>query len=425
MLNRSWLELPETLTALLIPLPYLFASLAYPSVVAQARKPPSPLSDAATESNGLSSQSPSAGGQLLHACTLSSTTLILVGLISKIRSTTDQPLDRRKSFGSSETPGGGTLHALLHLGSLWRIITTVLSVLLPFYATMQLGGARAAVILLAATAAGLGSFDQKLGKHTTWENLKRTVRTRKWTCAVLGLGLFADFHSSADASGTVLGYLALAIAIAAIPLPLPTAGWYLMTGSKSQDAWNTHSSTRASLPKPSSPLTNTPQETLLTLASGLALALLTVLYSSIASSAPSLSRFAIFFSTLSVASATGLVYFSLPAALRSKKKGGLALGSFLVAAFEIWGDPESWQAWVLFPTTCVFLFAAIALDTHSSALARPHSHGHSHAHEHHDHHLHGNHSKLSAFLIARCTPGSITHSILIEKDSRRIAYFGM
>jgi zinc transporter 5/7 len=74
------------------------------------------------------------------------------------------------------------------------------------------------------------------------------------------------------------------------------------------------------------------------------------------------------------------------------------------------------------------IFGAVSFDT-GTAMARPHSHshahtGHKHAHSH-DHHLHGNHSRLSAFLIAQCTPGSIAHSVMIEKDSRRIAYFGM
>jgi zinc transporter 5/7 len=81
--------------------------------------------------------------------------------------------------------------------------------------------------------------------------------------------------------------------------------------------------------------------------------------------------------------------------------------------------------------TCAFLFGAISIDT-GSTLSKSHSHDHSHAghqhshsHDHGDHHLHGNHSGLSSFIIARCTPGSILHSVMIEKDSRRIAYFGV
>ncbi|KAF2687910.1 cation efflux protein [Lentithecium fluviatile CBS 122367] len=429
--SSSWLELPEALTALLIPLPYLFASLAYPSIVAQARRLPSALSETVAEPHAQASQPSLVGGQLLHACTLSSTTLLLVGLIAKIRSSMAQPLDRRKSFASPEK-GSSAVSGLVTGSSLLRLITNALSVLLPFYATMQLGGARTSLILLAAATAGLGSFAQKPGKHSAWEDTKRTLRTRRWTIGALLLGMFADTYNCADEAGILLGYLAFIASVFAIPPPLPTAGWILMTGAKSQDAWITHTSGRASLPKPSSPLVNTPQDTLLTIASGVLLTAAAVLYSSVSSSSPSLSHHAILFSTLSVASATALVYFSLPAALRNPRKGGLALGSLLVAAFGVWEHADSLQACVLFPLTLASLVGAISIDTGSSTIVRPHSHDHSHAahqhshsHDHGEHHLHGNHSEVSTFLIARCTPGSILHSILIEKDSRRIAYFGV
>lgn len=400
--------------------------MAYPSVVAPARRLPSPLSDhLAAEPESPSPQSPSTDGQLLHACLLTSTTLVLVGLISKARSNADQPLDRRKSFGSSEKAESGAFDILLDVYSLWRMLTNVLSILLPFYATMQLGGARTGLILLAAVTGALGSFDQKPGKHTAWENTKRTFRTRHWTCGSILLGLVVDLYSATNAAGILLGYLAVGAFIAAISPPLPTTGWLLMTGTQSQ------TSGRASLPKPSSPLINTAQDTFLTLASGVILTLGSLLYLGIFSTS-SLSVHANIFSILSVASATALVYFSLPSALRNSRKGGLALGTLLVVAFGIWEHSDSWQAYCLFPLTCASIFGAIIFDTHSSGISRPHSHSHSHAghrhshsHDHSDHHLHGNHSKISAFLIARCTPGSITHSIMIEKDSRRIAYFGM
>jgi len=288
------------------------------------------------------------------------------------------------------------------------------------------------VILLAGITAGLGGLEQKPGKHGAWEDAKRTFRTRKWTCGAILLGVLADTYNCVEEAGILLGYLALIASMFAIPPPLPTAGWTIMTGAKSQDAWITHTSGRASLPKPSSPLINTPRDTLLTIVSGVLLAFLAILYSSVSSSSPSLSHHALLFSTLSVASATALVYFSLPAALRNPHKGGLALGSLLVAAFGVWEHADSLQACVLFPLTCASLIGAVSIDTGSSTIPQPHSHdqshaGHQHSHsqDHGDHHLHGNHSGLSKFIIARCTPGSILHSILIEKDSRRIAYFGV
>jgi zinc transporter 5/7 len=431
--------LPEALTALLIPIPYLFASLAYPSIVAQARRLPSTVLNAGDQLLETVSKQPDAlsvealphESRLLHACTLTSTTLILVGLISKIRSSTQQPLDRRKSFGNNEKIGGiGTFWGI---GSLWRITTNILSVMLPFYATMQLGGAKIALALLVAVAAGLGGLDHKPGKHTLWDTLKRTLRTRKATCATVVLAMLSDVFYSTTTSEVVLGYLALTISILAMPPPLPTAGWSLVTGLKGQnDLWSTRGSARLSLPKPSSPLINTPEDTLLTLGSGVLLMVITVLYSTLSSASFSISHHAILFSTLSVVAVTALIYFALPSALRTQKKVGLGFSCILVAAFALWEQQTSWQASILFPLICVLAFGGIIFDTRSSAVPHTHSHDHSHtnhkqihAHHDHDHHLHGNHSRLSAFLIGRCTSGSILHSILIEKDSRRIAYFGV
>ena len=431
--------MPEALTALLIPLPYLFASLAYPSIIAQTRRLPSTLTSGGDKLLEAVKEQPETfnfdaipnGSRLLHACTLSSATLILVGIISKIRSSPDQPLDRRKSLGEINK-SSGTLNTLLGARSIWRVFCNIVSVVLPFYATMQLGGPRTALVLLVAVAAGLGGLDHKLGKHTIWDDTRRTLRTRKMTCTTMLLALCLDVFNSADASRTLIGYLTLAISVLAMPPPLPAAGWSLVTGLKSQhELWGTQGSGRLSLPKPSSPLIHTSEDTILTLGSGVLLLMLTAVCSIFSSTFPSTSHHAIIFSTLSVASATALIYFSSPAALRTQKKFGLALGCILVATSAGWERRASWQASILFSLTSALVFGAITLDSKSSAIPHTHSHSHSHSghkhshtHHDHDHHLHGNHSRLSAFLIARCTPGSILHSILIEKDSRRIAYFG-
>lgn len=336
-------------------------------------------------------------------------------------------------MSTAETPRQGGEDTLLSAKSLGHMNLNAFGVLLPFYAAMQLGGAKASLVLLAAATAGLGGFDLGPGKHSAIANSKRTLRTRKWTwCALLLISL-VDTFISIDMIGTLFGYGALTLSVAAVPLPLPSAGWFFITTLKSHDGWNTQSSSRTSAPRPSSPLVNTSNNATLTLVSGIVLTFLSVLYSSFTASSPSLSHFSVLFSTLSVASATALVFVSLPSALRSKTKAGLALGSVLTTVCGIWEHSESWQSWLFFPLSCGLIFGAVTFDTRHALSSRPSSHdhahtGHSHSHSHshgHDHHLHGNHSRVSKFLIARCTPGSILHSILIEKDSRRIAYFGV
>ncbi|KAI4714014.1 hypothetical protein J4E89_001464 [Alternaria sp. Ai002NY15] len=308
--SSSWLELPEALTALLIPLPYLFAALAYPSGVRPPSELPSSLSEAVAEkSPELEYATATSGFPLLHALALSSGTLLLVGVIAKVNSSL-QPLDRRKeekgTFNISNAPK--------------RMASNILGVLLPFYASLHIGGAKTALAMLVAVAAGIGALDQKPGKHTPWDDIRRTLRTRKVTCGALLMSMSADMFTSGNVTGSLVGYLALLVSLLLVPPPLPTAGWSLMTGPKSQDSYMTQKPSRASLPKPSSPLVNSTENQLLTIASGLVLTVTTILYSLVSSATPSL---------------------------------------------------------------------------------------------------------ISAFLIARATPGSIVHSVLIERDSRRIAYFGV
>jgi zinc transporter 5/7 len=415
--HRSWLELPEALTALLIPLPYLLASLAYPSGI--GAKLPLTLSEAVAESAPeLEPASAIPRHSLLHALALSSAMLLFVGITAKVNSSL-QPLDRRKeekgTFNIKNAPK--------------QMASNVLSVLLPFYASLQLGGAKTAIVLLVAVAAGLGALDQKPGKHTSWDDFRRTLRTRKVTCGVLLLSIIADSATSGHTTSSLMGHAALLLSMLLVPPPLPMAGWSIMTEPQSQDSYMGQKPSRALLPKPSSRLINTTESQLLTIASGLALTVITVLYSLFASDSPFPLPHTLVFLVLSAASATALVFFSLPASLRSSKTIGLKLGAFFIAAFSFWEHYSAGHIFIAFPWVCAMLVGAVAFDT------RPHSHAHSdaghkhaqgHDHSHtHEHHLHGNHSRLSAFLIARATPGSIIHSVLIEKDSRRIAYFGV
>ncbi|KAF1835631.1 cation efflux protein [Decorospora gaudefroyi] len=414
--SSSWLQLPEALTALLIPLPYLLASLAYPSRLGPAPKLQSTLSEAVADNANAAGSSP-----LLHALALSSATLLLIGVIAKISSSL-QPLDRRKeekgTFNISHGPK--------------RVVSNLLGVLLPFYASMQLGGAKTALALLVAVVAGIGALDQKPGRHTPWDDFRRTLRTRKVTCGALFLGVMADILISGNTNASLMGHAALLTSILLLPPPLPTTGWSIMTGSQAQDPYTSHKSSRALLPKPSSPLINTTENQILTIVSGLASTVVTFLCLLASSAISSPSHSTLVYSASSVASASALVFFSLPASLRSQNTVGLKLGGLFIAAFSFWEHYSAGHILIAFPWICAMLVGAVVFDTRSPV---PHSHGHSHAghdhahdHDHghtHAHHLHGNHSRISAFLIARATPGSIVHSVLIEKDSRRIAYFGV
>lgn len=316
--------------------------------------------------------------------------------------------------------------ALISMGGLQRIVTRVLSILLPLYSSMQLGGAHTALVLLTAVSASIGALDYRPGKHTLWDSLRRTARTRKVTCSMLLLGLLVDAVCvSSDRHDILLGHLALAASILLFPPPLPTTGWPVFTGIKTEV---TTSGNRLSLAKPASPLTASPEETVTTLAAGMLLCVMTVLFSVFSSSTPSVSHHSMIFTTLTVASAAALIFLALPSSLRSQKKGGLALGMLLSCGAGYLQPSGGWTSYIYFPVMCFLSYAAVWWET-KATITPQQTYGqgsHTHDEKHvHSHHLHGSRSKLSDFLIKQCTPGSIVHSILIEKDSRRIAYFGM
>lgn len=116
----------------------------------------------------------------------------------------------------------------------------------------------------------------------------------------------------------------------------------------------------------------------------------------------------------------------------------VAAGLLLVILFSAYNE----QSWINFMICCA-IGGAIALSSfldngptaepnghshhghdeskHSPSHSHSHSHSrsHSHSHPHHNH----THSKFTGILLSCTAQGSIVHSILLEKDSRRIAYF--
>jgi hypothetical protein len=57
-------------------------------------------------------------------------------------------------------------------------------------------------------------------------------------------------------------------------------------------------------------------------------------------------------------------------------------------------------------------------------LGRSDGDGYAHSHSHHHSYEHVKCSRVSKFFLQHMTPGTMVHSILLETDSRRIAYFG-
>ncbi|KAK3114057.1 putative zinc transporter msc2 [Teratosphaeriaceae sp. CCFEE 6253] len=417
----SWFSLPEALTALLIPLPYLLASAAYSVITheelsggthelpAYARI----QRGAGGQSRVLPKQHFSADSGLVEACTLTSGTLLLVGILAKLRAA-ERTLDRRKGAGGYQQQ----MQGLLSLDAARKMTLRALSLGLPYFSAMQIGGFRTGLVLLTATAADLFGADTP-GRRTLFE-WKHILSARTATLVVLVIGMATDFAGwtfHAPTTHMLGGYLALAISVFVLPPPLPS----LAVPSSSSNAPSRLTAT--------SSLTASTGDASMTLLSGAIFTLLTVIISVVSSTSPSITGGAITFSTLSIAATAAAIFFSQPHTLRSSHQAGLGLGCLLTAAGAFLYSPSLWPGTIVNGGLSALSLLGVLYDTHNSD---DHEEAHEHAHNTHKP-THAHHpppakpptanSRLTNLILSRCEPGSLLHGILREKDSRRIAYF--
>lgn len=422
--SASWFSLPEALTALLVPLPYLLASAAYssndgsgtedgfPPLSAYARLQQSVL----TETSDLPSRNAGKPSGFVEACQLASGTLLLVGILAKVR-TSERVLDRRKDGDSSRKA-----HVAMDLSTLQSVALRSASVGLPFYAAMKLGGMRTGLVLLVAIAANLTCTDSPLRPSASqWV---QQAMNRKLTLAAIFLSAISDFagmtlHTSF--SDLLLGYLALIATVVYLNPPLPTS----QTPSTARPTAKVGSTAANSLARNASSLTCSTGDVNLTLLSGTILSLVTIGGSLVQGEAPSFVPSSIILSALSIATATAANLFASPASLRSPAKAGLGLGCLLTASCAFLFSPALWPGTICNGGLSALAFAGVIFDT-SSSFSSGHDHRHDHAHNvntRHHHHDDGNYSPFTRLVLTKCEPGSLVHSIMIEKDSRRICYF--
>lgn len=431
--STSWFSLPEALTALLIPAPFLFASAAYSSTFGDSLDTFPPLAaydrPSPTDTLGGSSDSTLAPSSFLQACGLTGMTLLLVGALAKLRTQDRMSHGRKDSIGIS-------LSRLKEV-SAWQSMTLrALSIGLPFYASMMLGGMRTGLILLIAVAADLTCTDWKTGFST--QALKQVWSTKVATSVVILLSFISDelgLTLRSSMSDLMFGYLALTVSVLLLQQPLsmtsnPNATTPMMKTASSSA--RTISGSFVTLV--GSPLTRTASDIDLTLFSGALILTASVCSSTVLGSGPALSIGYVALGCLTVGTMTASIIFSQPAELRGESKAGLALGCFVTASCSFLFSPTLWPGTMCNGGISALSFLGVLYDTNSSHHGHHHHHHddhdeHSHDHsEHTHHHHHHQHSptKSSAFtqfIMSKCEPGSLVYSILSEKDSRRIAYF--
>ena len=434
----SWFSLSEALTSLLVPLPYVLTSASYSSLsgsTAQAFPPLSVYTQSPEEAALLhtivtDATTTSLFSGVIETCILTSSTLLLVGILAKMQSA-ERMLDRRK--GSS----AGSLHmsSCLTPSSLQSIVTRALSLGLPFYASMQVGGTRTGLILLVAVAADLTCPDRIV--KPSFDRLKDVWSSKVATSAAFVLSFITDeigLTIQRPLTNVILGYLALATSVLVLQPPFPTISGSAMSRADSKapspvsgsTPWSRHRADGFRV-SATSPLICSVGDTNITLVAGILLAFITILSSTLLPSPPSISVSGIIITTLTVAFAACTLLFSRPSSLRSQSKAGLAFGCLIAASCSFLFSPSLWPGTVCNGGLSALSFLGVLYDT-NGPTAHKHSHDdHDHAHsaQTHSHHPHaeGGTSAFTKFIMSKCEPGSLLFSILSEKDSRRIAYF--
>ena len=358
---------------------------------------------------------------VLLVCALTSGTFLLVGLYAKI-SPPKLVLDRRKS----SIAGIYRLRRKIGLQKeLSRVAINVAGVGLPFYATIQLGGAKVAVFLLSTVGSGLTNWFTGRGLDSDRESIVASLKARKFTVAVLFLGALLDFAGVTNEGfkDSFLGYIALILSLTALPFPFSSS----TNGAPKESVVNTPprpwESVRGAFqtaPTTSS-LIASPYDVNITILTAISLSMVAMVLSLLLGAYNSISRLGWMLSVLSMISAAGNVLISRPLPLLQKRN--LSVGFAFVLIFFLLSSQANWLSNFSTVLLSLLLFGTVMYELPSSKVKKS---GHSHEHSTHKHKKQSKgHSKLTAYLLTLCEPGSITYSVLIEKDSRRIAYFAM
>lgn len=381
--KQQTLNLREILTGVLISAPYVLSSALFVS-----HPPASEPNDELLEGIGLAETSSSShresnGGCFIKASILASITLLLVGLFEKFRTgSSDRDAHENGTYQKSSKLDSSLLRSCFE---------KAISAWLPLFASLTLGGERVALALLVVLSSGLPTIFEMRPKE--WNKLLKQWRmTLSFLVAIMvfdivNVGWF--LHGGHPHAG----YLALFLSAFLIRPPFRNLAQ------------------QASGPGPD-------HETTATLLSGATLSIFTFMVTALFGEV-SVNLSSMFTVTLVACFSAASLVFSSPVTLASSSstKTGLASGSaFSIISTSVALRQWSWPFAVELCFGVLGYFAAYADGSRINAL----SHNHRHPRQ-----ADGDRkaSRISLYLIQSCEQYPLLHSILREKDSRRIFYF--
>jgi zinc transporter 5/7 len=324
-------------------------------------------------------------------CLLTAITLVLFGIGQILRF-------RPSSHSTLRFP-------TVNVKSAQASISQIISVGLPIFAALKIGGFLVAFALLLATASGVPSVIN--GDPRTRERYGRKMLSIGLLAVVVVLS-YLILNNSWDSSPT-LGYIALlgSVFIAPPPFPslrhngpIPEPG---LVAPQAKASSHDHSSVVVTTDAP------------LALITGSSLALLTVLFNQgIVFSASDLIYIIVPVSLFAVS-----LVVSQPASLRSPTKSGLAICTG--AAVFLCSPHIQDDLLVVYSTRAILAMAAFFASRRDDSHLHLDTHAHNHTHSHS--HTTSEVTGISKWLLHKSEPYPLLHSILKEKDSRSIFYF--
>lgn len=295
------------------------------------------------------------------------------------------------------------------------VLKTSLSIGLPLYASILLGGPRTGLAILAAIASGSRS------SSTGQSQISRTFQHNLGLCVALAANAVLDFAGYASTTSwhnLGIGYVALTTSIFALKPAFQSAPTVRFKASPMMGTYPGGEKVPIVSSLPDFIATRAAAD--LTVAAGAVLLVLVLSSCVLLGSIPQLSGISLFVFALTAVTSVLVMFFARTDALQSRKKLGLAVGSTLSAGFlAMLNLPTLTLLLVNLGLMTLFAMAAV-YDSPTTALTS--ASDNTTVHTGHKHH-HGKVSFLTTFLLSRVNRGSLIYDILSEKDSRRIAYF--
>lgn len=372
---------------------------------------------------------------LVKVSALTSGTLLLVGAYGMWSRSAPTKRSRKNSLSTVKEP---TASFSSYFSTLRRILLRIASVALPFVATMEIGGARVGLLLLMAVAGGALDTQETRSTDGKFKRSMRTVTNHKWAFTVFALSFCYDMILHVEGSeyaSTFRGHIALAKSVLLLSPPMPgmTSTTAIPLSPKppstpstpTRATWQDHtsSSRQNSQVVSKSDLIRTSDDVRSSLAAGVILAVITLLLSTSLSPLKYLTITTLLIFLGSILASTGLFVFSNPASIRSRGNVGLIAGICLCTAFGLVIHYSSSIATLGLMILSCLVYVAVHFDTQSVHSHRKVvTHQHSHQPKQHSHSK-PNASRITQFLLRHTESFPLMHGILLDKESRRIAYF--